>query len=323
MNRSRVLFNIAVASSVFVFSGCMSGEVSKKLKAAFTPCSNPSGDLSSKEPDSMTALELRAELRRQGNPASEPGAIMFGVMHVAIIIVCVILMHRTARATKYSRFLVHLAYSYTITGVFYLIATLMPFLKGFLVSTIGVLDNANEEQMRGLVVELRDIGFMWKALDSFLSLFSSFYLLTAWHLLHRYPKKDTVDRKFYFVLNLLFVAIVAPILVQVLVARSKNPIFILLDSIIAGAAMILFGIELWRRLRPQVDALARMWPYLSAPLLVFYGLWGVAQPVYYHFKECPMSHWYFGSLLVLKFLCGLSAVITSLMCLEERERFKS
>lgn len=293
------------------------------LAHSFKGCVDSSAGTSAADPLSMTKDALEHELLSAANPANDHGAIMFGLMHVAIIVLCVILMRRTARATKGSAFLIHLANSYTVTGAFYVGAAVMPLLRSFLVSTLGSLAGAPEDQMRALVSELRDIAFMWKGLDSILSLFSSFWLLTAWNLLTRYPQKETIDRRFYYVLNVLFGAVVAPILVDVLVTRSRNPIFLLLDSIIAGSAMILVGVAMWKRLRPQERKLARIWPYLSLPLLILYMLWGTAQPLYYHFRDCPMSHWYFASLLILKFLCGLAAVIAAAMCLEEKEQYKS
>jgi hypothetical protein len=282
--------------------------------------------------------EIIGEIFKYRAQASEAYETMWGLLHIAILVVCIIIIRHTARVTKGARFMQSFINSYAVTACFYAGAVLIPYFLAYMANNTPTHDSVSLKELESSLLKLREIDYMWDAIDSFLSLFSSFFLIMGWHLLKRYPK-EIIAREFYTVLNMIFAAIVAPLLVGVLLLRqpevqpkSQGVIFLLVDTLAAGTAISLFGWELWRKMRPPKSRrgksrlqkfLQKSWPWLSSPIPIIFLLWGVTQPAYIYFHDQKLSHPYFGSLLILKLLAGVSVVIAASAALDERSPYRS
>lgn len=328
----RTLFTSVVALMLLAGIGLA---VQSALATRASTEDNPQVQAPSHDPDITTErtriISVIEEYKIRANRFYD---LMWGLLHITILIVCIVLIRSTAMATTGARFMRCFINSYAITASFYVGKILMPYFLAYIAKntpTAGV----SLESLKLSVLQLREIDYMWSAIDSFLSLFSSFFLLMGWHLLRRYPK-ESIARGFYAGLNMIFVAIVAPLLTGVLLLRQPDPlqdtpnafVFLLVDTFAAGVAICLFGWELWRRMRPQKSQrvrtwLRRFWPALSSPILIVFFLWGGAQPAYVWFRREALSHWYFGCLLVLKLLAGISVVIAASTTLKERPAFRT
>jgi len=288
-----------------------------------------SPDISSRSESLSTqdSILLRGKLKEFVDRAQKPFSTMWGLLHITIIIICVVLIRHTVRVSMHSRFLRCLAYSYIVTGCFYIGEVALPYFVAYLGITLPQTDIT---ELKESVIKLMQVDYMWDTIDSMLSIFSSFWMLAAWRLLQRYPK-ESIDRHFYTVLHTLLLALVGPALVGVLLLQNPDPfqpspripLFLVIDTLSAGVAIILFGFQLWRKMRPAEGKLLHHWTLLSVPILVSFILWGTAQPFYIIFKGFPLSHWYFGSLLILKLLCGLLSVIAASVALKEHPRFQT
>ena len=278
---------------------------------------------------------LSGKISEYSERANRTYDFMWGLLHITILIVCIIIIRHTALATKGARFMRCFINSYAITACFYVGVVLMPYFLAYMAKNIPTDESVSLKGLETSLLKLIEIEYMWDAIDSFLSLFSSFFLILGWHLLKRYPK-ESITREFYTVLNMIFAAIVAPLLVGVLLLRqpdayqlkSKTSIFLLVDTFAAGIAICLFGWELWRRMRPPKSRgrrswLLKFWPWLSSPIPIIFLVWGVAQPAYIYFHDKGASHWYFGALLILKLLAGISVVIAAASVLKERPPFQT
>lgn len=282
--------------------------------------------------------EVIEEISKYRDKASEAYDTMWGLFHIAILLVCIVMIRHTATVTKGARFMRCFVSSYAVTACFYAGAVLMPYFLAYMANTTPTHGSVPLKELESSLLKLREIDYMWDAIDSFLSLFSSFFLFMGWHLLKRYPD-ESIAREFYTVLNMVFAAVVAPLLVGVLLlrqpevqAKPKGVIFLLVDTLVAGTAIALFGWELWRKMRPPKSQgkrsrlqnfLQKFWPWLSSPIPIFFLLWAVTQPAYVYFHDQKLSHPYFGSLLILKLLAGISVVIAASSALKERSAFQS
>jgi hypothetical protein len=260
---------------------------------------------------------------------------MWGLLHITILVVCIIIIRNTAKVAKGARFMRCFVNSYAVTACFYVGFVLIPYFLAYIARNTPTDLTIPVKDLESSLLKLIEIEYMWDAIDSFLSLFSSFFLIMGWHLLKRYPD-ETIAREFYTVLNMIFAAIVAPLLVGVLLLRqpdvyqlkSKESIFLLIDTLAAGSAMILFGWELWKQMRPpksrrKKSLLQKYWVWLSWPIPTIFLMWGLAQPAYIYFHDKGLSHWYFGVLLILKLLAGISVVIAASIALRELPSFES
>jgi hypothetical protein len=268
------------------------------------------------------SLALIAHLRTH-NMATHPGAFMWGLLHITAIVVCVILFHRTASATLKSRFLRHIAHSYTVTGVYYCLKVALPFAQYALVGT--ALNPIPDSYQSLLFVEdeLRSVDAVWPAVDSLLSIFSSYWLFTAYHLLWRYPQKESIDREFVALLYFLFGSIVGPILLGVLMKEGNQIYFTLVDTVTAGSAMALFGIAIARRLHPHSVHSQKHSRSVGILAAALFSAWGLAQPVYLIYRNESPEHIYFRVLLLLKFLCCIVTVAIASLTMKERPGFES
>jgi multisubunit Na+/H+ antiporter MnhB subunit len=131
---------------------------------------------------------------------------------------------------------------------------------------------------------------------------------------------------------MLFAAVVGPALIGVLLLQNVNPLvnpprvplLTVIDTLAVGTAIILFGLALIRKLKPSRGRrMARLWPYIAFIIAALFILWGGLQPAYIVFQGKELSHSYFGLLLVLKLLCGLSVIIVASISMKERLRFET
>ena len=252
-----------------------------------------------------------------------------GSLHFTIIVFCVILIYRAEKVSKCARFMRHFYFSYIITGSYYLMSLARPILQGYFAnqalssprdSSTAVYTSSTLSETLKLLQESDKV---WYATDSLLSIFSSYFLLSAWHLLQRYPKKESIDWRFDSNLKFWFTALVAPILVALWTGTATRVIFIFIDTLIAAIAMILFGLELRKRMAPKISRQVRHWKTKILLMSGFFIVWGVLQPGYIFLYDKPLSNPYFGALLVLKFLCAISLTIVSAMCMDEKPGYES
>ena len=300
-----------------------------------TPQAQAPGLNSCPEPGRAQIVE---EISKYTAKASKAYETMWGLFHIAILVVCIIIIRHTATVTQGARFMRCFMSSYAVTACFYAGAVLMPYFLAYIANKTSTDCPVPLNALESSLLKLREIDYMWNAIDSFLSLFSSFFLFMGWHLLKRYPD-ESIAREFYTALNMIFAAIVGPLLVGVLLisqpeiqTKPKGVVFLLVDTLVAGTAVCLFGWELWRKMRPVrlnrkrsgLQAfMQKYWHLLSLPIPICYLLWGAAQPAYVYFHDKELSHPYFGSLLVLKLLAGISVVIAASAALKERSEFES
>lgn len=223
---------------------------------------------------------------------------------------CVVLLIRTVGGTLHSRFLKHLTVSVALNVMFRLGSI-----------TYLLLEYKFSQYPEALKI----ISSTWEGIDITISLLASWFLITTWHLLRRYPNEG-VDRAFYTTLTAAFGAISLAVLTNLkeiteLVQSYIWTILKTIDVLAAAAGLILVGIQLGITLRPKMKTQSLIWRATLPGMTTFvYVVWGAFQPLYYSFKG---TSWY----SILLVMAGVSAIImTVILCsqtLEEKPEYNS
>lgn len=239
---------------------------------------------------------------------------------------CVILLIRTAAGTLHSRFLKHLAFSVALNVVFRLGSIIDLLLKaGLAFITVGHVQGASDPVAEPVTQALATLDSTWHGIDVTISLLGSWFLLTTWHLLKRYPNEG-INRSLYTTLTAFFGLGSIGVLTDLLdiAERIQKHLWLILDLMDIAAVtlgLILVGWRLQKTLGPKMKTengvMRETIPWATAFL---YGVWGAVQPFYPWLKH-------FSGYSILLLMAGVGAIImTVILCsltLEERPEYDS
>ena len=240
------------------------------------------------------------------------------LLALALIGTAIILLNRTANATKSSRFLRHIAFAFGVVFFFRLGMIIVALSKSLLAMQYAAqgLPVAPADRAIEAKNALDGIDSMWNAISMILSYLSTFWLLLAWWLLRQYPQEG-IPRGLYAtaigVLTLL-VGLAAGI-VRSAQANSFR-ILNLVDVLSSAGVIVLVGWQLMK-LTPK-----RGHPALSGVVFVLYSLWGLMQIPILLFKIRTDSTYYM-VLMFSGFAAMLSTVMHTSIVLEDKEEYKS
>jgi hypothetical protein len=255
--------------------------------------------------------------------------IALHLVHAALVLLCVIVLYRTAAGLKNARFLRHLAVSFLFAACFYLGSVVVVFIQ-FMVALsahrVAGGGPPSASSINAAVAGAERIGRAWSAIETVLSFTSSFWLLIVIDLIRKHPQEG-ISRSRYSALLGVFGGIFA-ILFSVAQAHDAalHVIVSFVDVVLASVCITLVGWRLHAKFTPKVLA-----PIVRSFTLVAFIAWGVLQLPYAVtplLSDGDMPQWlqmnssYHLGLMLSALASAISAAIISALSLEENPAFQ-
>ncbi|SYZ71893.1 membrane hypothetical protein [Candidatus Zixiibacteriota bacterium] len=242
------------------------------------------------------------------------------ILSITFILCAVILIHRTADATLYSRFLKHIEYAFATTILFRVGNIAAAAVKSVLAYQYLGWDLANTTIIYSSAVTayntLQSINNTWHATSVMISYLSTFWLLLAWWLLKKYPEEG-IPRGFYsWSIGILGGLITIAAGVVTVIGASAIFIIDFLDIGTSAVAIFLVGWQLRKIEARKVNQALR------GVVFLFYACWALMQVGVPIFRDRP-EHPFFMVLMFVGFAAMLSTALLTSYILQDKPEYQA